>query len=255
MMNENEQTALADRAARRRLTGTMLMAVIFGLAIWNLIVSLMEYVVTPWLGTILSQNAGLPPSFTGNYDYPDMFIAIIEFCLAGIVAVSLNWLLQRPNRTREKRFQPIIPAVPPSSVSAAPAQRALVSEPVMATPRIEVTPQAVPVPASTRTVGNYWVPPVSQTPAPARAQVAATPDVQRVPAVERPVVSPTAPPPSTPRTAAVEKPAAAAAVAIPQSVSDEPEAPKASRVEAAKPKKEKQVYYNIVGEPITFDED
>src|ERR1051326_3605769 len=85
----------------RALTGRILMAVIIGEAVWHLIVSIMDNVVVPWLGDAVGPGSSLPTSFTQRpYDYPDLFIAILAACIAGIVAISINWFLQRPVKSR-----------------------------------------------------------------------------------------------------------------------------------------------------------
>src|SRR5689334_17864836 len=95
----DQKTFAGDAVNSRQWTGRLLMGVILGLAIWNLIVSVMSNVVVPWLGALMGQDAGLPASFTRNYDYPDLFVSVLEFAVAGIVALSLNWWFQRtPSR-------------------------------------------------------------------------------------------------------------------------------------------------------------
>ena len=63
--------------------GRIIIAVILGEAIWGLIVSVMNNLVVPWLGDVMGQSSGLPTSFTQRpYDYPDLFISILAFCIA-----------------------------------------------------------------------------------------------------------------------------------------------------------------------------
>ena len=44
--------------------GRLIVAVILGEAIWNLIVSVMNNLVVPWLGDVIGQSSGFPNSFT-----------------------------------------------------------------------------------------------------------------------------------------------------------------------------------------------
>src|SRR4029077_20606311 len=87
----------------RKWIGRILMAVILGEAIWNLIVSIMNNLVVPWMGDLFGQSSGLPTSFTQRpYNYPDLFVSILEFCIAGLVAAIINYFFQRPRAVRVK---------------------------------------------------------------------------------------------------------------------------------------------------------
>ncbi|MGH7867727.1 MAG: hypothetical protein ACREP9_08900, partial [Candidatus Dormibacteraceae bacterium] len=75
-----------QKADTRRWIGRIIVAVILGEAIWGLIVSIMNNVVVPWLGDVMGQSTGLPTSFTQRpYDYPDLFVSVLEFGVAGLV--------------------------------------------------------------------------------------------------------------------------------------------------------------------------
>ena len=94
-MEQTVKTFTSEGADARKWIGRIIMAVILGEAIWSLIVSIMNNLVVPWLGDVMGQASGLPASFTQRpYDYPDLFISVLEFCIAGIVAVMLNYFLQ-----------------------------------------------------------------------------------------------------------------------------------------------------------------
>ena len=204
-MDEASRTFGSDRDSARRWTGRIFMAVILGEAIWRLIVSVMDNVVVPWLGEVMGQSSGLPTSFTQRpYDYPDLFVSILEFCIAGIVAISLNWYFQRPGKPM--RVQAIQTTTAPVTVQAMQTATAPVTVPAPAPP---ARVAAIPTPA----------PPVTPPPAPVRAPVAQ-------------VTAPVAPP-------AAAKPAP----------TTQP-APK-----PAKPQPPKEVYYNIVGDPVPDDKD
>jgi hypothetical protein len=176
----------------RQATGRLVVAVILGLAIWNLLVSLMRGVVAPWLGWVMGPNSSLAQRFN-TYDSPALFVAVLESCLAGFVAACLNWLLERSTRSSY--------AVRPVSVVAAPQ------------------PVAAPAPV-----------PVAPNPVPSEGPVATS---------VRPAPPPAAPP--VPPPFPVKEQAAPA--------------PPPPRTKPGKPKKEKPVYYNIVGEPLPDDDD
>ena len=197
-MDEAVKTFGSERTEARKWTGRMLMAVILGLAIWNLIVAVMDYVVVPWIGDLMGQSSGLPTSFTQRpYDYPDLFVSVLEFCIAGIVAISINWFFQRPGRPVRVRLVRTSAAAPEATVVLAAPEP---PQPVVAT--------AIPPPT----------PPVTPPPPPARAPVTQV-TAHVPPAAAKPI--PAAPPKAQP----------------------------------AKPQPPKEVYYNIVGDPLPPDED
>jgi hypothetical protein len=222
----------------RKWIGRILMAVILGEAIWNLIVSLMNNLVVPWMGDLFGQSSGLPTSFTQRpYNYPDLFVSILEFCIAGLVAAIINYFFQRPRAVRMKPGKsPVL--VPPV-------------EPVRLVPRTEAPaaqPQMVAAPATTAQPAQ--TPPTLTKSAPTAPVVKPDPIIPAAPVIAAPpkpvpAVAPT--PIAKPSPVAPVPPPAAASVAKPQ-----PAPPKA---EPAKPKKSKEVYYNIVGEPMPSDDD
>jgi hypothetical protein len=222
----------------RKWIGRILMAVILGEAIWNLIVSIMNNLVVPWMGDLFGQSSGLPTSFTQRpYNYPDLFVSILEFCIAGLVAAIINYFFQRPRAVRVKPGKsPVL--VPPV-------------EPVRLVPRTEAPaaqPQMVAAPATTAQPAP--TPPTLTKSAPPAPVVKLDPIIPAAPVIAAPpkpvpAVAPT--PIAKPSPVAPVPPPAAASVAKPQ-----PAPPKA---EPAKPKKSKEVYYNIVGEPMPSDDD
>src|SRR2546428_9903076 len=128
IMDQTVKTITSEGADARKWIGRIIMAVILGEAIWSLIVSIMNNLVVPWLGDVMGQASGLPASFTQRpYDYPDLFISVLEFCIAGIVAVMLNYFLQLQRAGRVKLVQrsaPTAPHDPPRAVPHATAAAA-----------------------------------------------------------------------------------------------------------------------------------
>jgi hypothetical protein len=227
-LEQKAKTLTSEGANPRNWIGRIIMAVILGEAIWNLIVSAMNNLVVPWLGDVLGQSSGLPTSFTQRpYNYPDFFVSLLEFGIAGLVAAILNYFFQRPTAPRAKPAKSAIPAAPvgparmisPEAMAAAQAQLAKTDIPV-----VKPGPTLAAAPATR---------PDSVAPA---APVAAAPASQ---------APPVAPPPAKP--AAPSPPPVASPVAKP--------VPPAPKVEPPKPKKPKEVYYNIVGEPMPSDDD
>jgi len=171
----------------------------------------------------MGQSSGLPTSFTQRpYDYPDVFVSVLEFCIAGIVALILSYFFRWQRAGRVKPVKSSVPTtvVEPARVvpqaTAAAATTQATSPVALSAPVAKPDPVTSPVPVTV----------ASAAPAPF---VALRP-------VARPVaVAPLAPP-------------------LANSVAAKllPSAPKA---EPSKLKKPKEVYYNIVGEPMPSDED
>src|SRR5581483_6660858 len=179
--------------------------------IWNVIVSLMNNVIVPWLGDVMGQSSGLPTSFTQRpYDYPDLFVAIIELCVAGLVAVAINAYFQKPRRVQVRAQKRVIsqPSVAPTQVvpvvttTPAPAPAPTVSA---AAPSIIPPPAVIarPSPPATPVSAPVVAPPLIRTvptpqPAP-RAVVQPTPQpeplVRPLPTPPQPLVKPLPTPP------------------------------------------------------------
>ena len=215
-MDQTVKSFSSEGADARKWIGRIIMAVILGEAIWSLIVSVMNNLVVPWLGDVMGQSSRLPPSFTQRpYDYPDLFVSILEFGIAATIAVILNYFFQRQRVIRVKPVK--------SPVPVAPAR---------------VVPQAVTV---SNTQGTSAVP----LPVPVTKPDLLTPaaPIKVAPAGPAPFVSPVRPvtvaPPAPP---------------IANSPATKP-LPTAQKAEPPKLKKPKEAYYNIVGEPVPSDDD
>ena len=146
-MNQATKTFTPERADARKWIGRIMMAVILGEAIWNLIVSVMNNLVVPWLGDVMGPSSGVPTSFTQRpYDYPDLFVSVLELCIAGIVAVIVNYLFQRQMTTRVRSVKTSVP-----TGSAKPAQVAPQSAPASAMTVLKPTEyQTETIPTVTR---------------------------------------------------------------------------------------------------------
>jgi large-conductance mechanosensitive channel len=234
-MDDSVKASTPHRSDTGNWVGRIIVAVILGEAIWNLIVSVMNNLIVPWLGDVMGQSSGLPTSFTQRpYNYPDLFVAVVEFCIAGLVAAVLNYFLQRrrAGQVTVKRLGSnatvrIAPVSPP--VAQAPLTEFPIAQvPITQVPSTQTSPPIAPPPAS-KPILN--VPPSPSTP------VAAT--------IAKPVTVLSSVPSAPNSLATPTQPASKPQVAI---------AP-APKVEPAKPKKPRQVYYNIVGEPVSSDDD
>jgi hypothetical protein len=101
-MDQRVQTFTSQGAEAHKSIGRIIMAVILGKAIWTLIVSVLNNLVVPWLGDVIQQSSRLKPtSFTQRpYDYPDLFVSVLEFCIAGFMAVILNYFSSGQGREK-----------------------------------------------------------------------------------------------------------------------------------------------------------
>jgi hypothetical protein len=232
-MDQPVRSFTSEGADGQRWIGRLIIAVLLGEALWGLIVSVMNNVVVPWLGDVMGQSSGLPTSFTRRpYNYPELFVSVFEFCIAGLVAAVLNYFFQRPTARRVKTLKSSVPAAPVGPVRVVPqaAMSSVLTD--TAPPQFEFTPAAAHMPSPAEVARAYPVIPSILVPA---ALVAPAPSV-----APAPEATPAATPP--------------AAAAVPNPVASKP-VPPAPKAEPAKPKKPKNVYYNIVGEPMPSDDD
>ena len=142
-MDQPVKPFTSDGADTRRWIGRLIIAVILGEAIWGLIVSFMNHVFVPWLGDVMGHSSGLPTSFTQRpYNYPELFVSVFEFCIAGLVAAVLNFLLQRPAARRVKTVKSTSPPGPVRVISQTMPSSAPTET---APPQFGITPVASPV--------------------------------------------------------------------------------------------------------------
>jgi large-conductance mechanosensitive channel len=217
----------------RKWIGRLIIAVLLGEALWGLIVSVMNNVVVPWLGDVMGQSSGLPTSFTQRpYNYPELFVSVFEFCIAGLVAAVLNYFFQRPAVRRVKTVKSSVPTVTPGPIRVVPQAATSSALTDTAPPQFGITPAASPMSAPEQDVRMYPV----------------------IPSILVPAASAAPAPPVAPAPEAGPEAIAPATSAVPKPVASKP-APPAPKAEPAKPKKPKNVYYNIVGEPMPSDDD
>jgi hypothetical protein len=249
-MEQTPKTFAPEETGAARWMGRVIVAVILGEAIWNLTVSVTNYVVVPWLGDLFGRSSNLPASFTQRpYNYPDLFVSMMEFGLAGLLAAVLNYLFERRRTPKVKLVKR--PSLQTSSTQISSPQASPRSASVEVA---KVGPQPVEVGAKAQ------ISPVVVSPA-VVSPVAISPIASPLPEQREPVIRPSAiaevaearaplvvPPPAVnPPTVASAPPVASPPPAKPL--------PPASTAKASKPKKPKAVYYNIVGEPMPSDED
>jgi len=123
-----------------RWIGRVIVAVLVAEGIWGLLTSLTRNVIVPALARTMGGDAQSPLYLgKGDFNFPALFISILELCLAGIVAVALNYWLGRGPRTAVPRI--------------ATARRAT-AKPVSPPPAAKPTQTAVPPPPA-----EFWSPP------------------------------------------------------------------------------------------------
>ncbi len=253
-MDQPARPFTSGSADTRRWMGRLIIAVILGEALWGLIVSLVNNVFVPWLGDAMGPSSGLPTSFTQRpYNYPDLFVSVFEFCMAGLVAAILNYFFQRPTARTVKTSKNPVPAAPPGPIRVVPHAAPSAAPIETAPPQFGVIPATSPMPDPTQDARLYPVIPSILVPAVPDGGLASPPIKQPSEPPPPPAPAPVAPAPEA-RPADI---APAPAAAKPAALKPVPPAPKAepAKPEPAKAKKPKNVYYNIVGEPVSSDDD
>ena len=186
------------------------LALILGQAIWGLVVALTSHLLMPLIARVMGGDPNSPLYLgKGDIDVPALFIAIVEFCLAGIVAVIMNSWVQKPARVAVRKAASAGSLSLNQAASVAPAK---------------VVPPAKPASAPVPQASIPTAPVATAVIPPAPVQTAVAPSAQ----------------PAAPTSQAV-----AAAPAAKPAPPPKPE----------KPKRPKEVYYNIVGDPITMDDE
>ena len=220
-MDEGNRTFSSEGSAADtgRWIARVVIAVILAEGIWGFIASVTNNLILPLLARTMGGDVQSPLYLgKGDVNVPALFASVLELCFVGIVAVILNSFLQsKPKVIRSK----------PARVS-----------PVQA---LSITPEQPNAPPSQPAVMPVKAAASAPTPIPPAVTYSAPEPPTPLPTPPAPVaapsqsLSPPAPmPPAKPATA----PAIAKAPAKPQ-----------------KPKPPKEIYYNIVGEPINPTED
>ena len=254
-MDQTVKTFTSEGADARGWIGRIIVAVILGEAVWNLIVSLMNNLLVPWLGDVMGQSSGLPTSFTQRpYNYPDFFVSVFEACIAGLVAAVLNYFFQRRRTVKVKS------AV--SSLPASPVIPSRVASPVIAPPVITATtarPATVMQPAilNQPDVSQSSVPQAKVAPAPLAPPLISAPPVAKP---EPPIPAPVAAVPTTMPESVNKTPASASVVATPAAPASSPVAakplPPAPKVATARAEKGQRGLLQTSSErPCLSDED
>jgi len=190
-MSENANSSLPSPSlALAKWLGLVVSAVVLAEGIWSTLVSLTKSLLLPLMARAIGGDAQSPLG-KGDFNFPDLFVSVVELCLAGIVFLSIKiWATRGAPAARRVR-RVAAPSPLPTEAPAPVVPRAVVAAPTVPAPELPPPP-----------------PVLSEPPAPIPPR--------------KPSPAPVPPPPTT---------------------------------KAKKPEKPKEVYYNIVGEPITPDDE
>lgn len=141
---------VAQPVSSGRWVGRVIVGVLVAEGIWGLIVSLTRDLIMP----LLAKQTGEAAQSSQNINVPGIFTAVIGLCLAGLVAVILNFWVNRPVR--------------PIPVKAA---RVSVSTAASSSASLSIAPPAPPAPAASAVLSASAIPSaasaVQQAPTPA----------------------------------------------------------------------------------------
>jgi len=249
----------------RKLIGGLIIGLLLAETVLVFIASVVRDVLFPLMAMAMGTDPNSPLSLgPQNFNWPNLLSAIMQLCLAGIVAILVNSWMQRRSPQMRGRSMSLSQAVPVQAPAAPPASTAI---PATA-PRPAPTAPAATYAAPARPAANVPTEPRSVAPATAAAPVrsaapaVSTPATMAAAPVVNPATAPTEPPISqAPRVVAPAPPAPAAARPIaaqpvaPLPAAQAPAKPAAAPPPPAKPKKPKHVYYNLVGDPIESDDE
>jgi outer membrane biosynthesis protein TonB len=190
-MSENANSSVpAPTLALGKWLGLLVSAVVLAEGIWSILVSLTRSLLLPLMARAIGGDAQSPLG-KRDFNFPDLFVSVVELCLAGIVFLSIKiWATRGAPAARRVR-RVAAPSPVPSEPPAAIVPQAIVAAP-------PARPPELPVPPPVRSEAPASIPPPKPSPAPI-------------------------PPPAP--------------------------------TKAKKPEKPKEVYYNIVGEPITPEDE
>jgi hypothetical protein len=175
-MNQISQFSAPDsQSAPSHWIGRVLIAVLVAEGIWGLIVSLTRDLIVPFLARQMGGDPQSPLYLgKGEFNIPGIFTAVLQFCVAGLVAVILNVWVRRPakvtRRTLVRTGKGVVaPSVAPRTIAPASVVPAGIyaapGDPVLAVAPLPASQPASPVapkpPASPQ-------PPAAQAPKPAK---------------------------------------------------------------------------------------
>lgn len=272
-MNQAQQASITWNT--RRIIGAIVVGLLMGEIALVVVVGITRDLILPAFARLMGGEQNSPLSLgTQDYGWADMFSIVLQLCLAAIVSILVYAWSQRTPRAPRGRSLGLSGAALPL-VTAVPTAPPVTPRPTGVEP-IAPAGSAIATVASTRTVSpgasspgiaaasGAAVPvstPAATTPRPAVERAPEPSDarpqqaIQPQPAVTKPVNTV----PLAPAGAATSKAASSnlAPQVSPARSSDAPPKVQAPPVagKVVKPKKQKEIYYNIVGERISPPDD
>src|ERR1700758_3988185 len=118
----------------RKWIGLIIAGLVLGEAIWIVIVSLTRDVILPLMAMAMGGDNSSPLSLgKQEFNFPDLFMAVLQLCLAGLFAIIVNaWIQKKPKsvKTKSVNLNAAIPQIAPAPVKTVAAQTpAAVSQP------------------------------------------------------------------------------------------------------------------------------
>ncbi len=152
----NDVVTESPAAESRKWIGRFLIAVVLGEAIWAFLVAITNHLAVPAMARVIGVADEQSPLYLGRGDYniPALFAAVLQLCLAGIVAVLLNSWSQRTVRVRTRIVSrstapraESVPSIiaPPVAPPAAPASMTVTAVPLRVAETQAENPQPVSV--------------------------------------------------------------------------------------------------------------
>src|SRR5579864_9219660 len=88
----------------RKWIGLIIAGLVLGEAIWIVIVSLTRDVILPLMAMAMGGDNSSPLSLgKQEFNFPDLFTAVLQLCLAGLFAIILNaWIQKKPKPVKTK---------------------------------------------------------------------------------------------------------------------------------------------------------
>lgn len=154
MSDEANPSELTPRDSSRWI-GRIAIALLLAQGLWALIGAVTNSLILPLMARGMGGDPN-SPTYLGTQDIiiQPIFVAVLELCLAGILAVMINsWVQRRPKIIRRKVIAPasIAPQVTASPRPADPAPIAAPAPapapPVVSTAPLPVAPVTPPAPA------------------------------------------------------------------------------------------------------------
>lgn len=119
----------------KKWVALIISGLVLGEAVWMAIVSLTRDVILPLMAMAMGEETASSPLSLGKQDFnfPDLFTAVLQLCLAGIFVIILNaWIQKKPKYGKTKSLslaQPVAPTATAKFKSPVMTQASAASQP------------------------------------------------------------------------------------------------------------------------------